>query len=116
MVARKAAAPEQGDVVWLEFDTQSGHEQRGRRPALVLSPKLYNAAAGLMICCPITSQVKGYPFEVKLFGIKGLQGVVLADQLRSFDWQARNAERVGRAADEVVADVLAKARVLLTPR
>ena len=112
-MSRKAGAPEQGDVVWLDHDPQAGHEQAGRRPALVLSPKAYNAATGLMLCCPVTSRVKGYPFEVELIGVKGVKGVVLSDQLRSLDWEARGADRAGRAADEVVAEVLAKLRALL---
>jgi mRNA interferase MazF len=116
VVSRKAAAPDQGDVVWLDHDPQAGHEQAGRRPALVLSPKAYNAATGLMLCCPVTSQVKGYPFEVDLVGAKGIKGVVLSDQLRSLDWQARGAEKAGRAADDVLIDVLAKLKVLLTLR
>ncbi|NRF71405.1 endoribonuclease MazF [Aquincola sp. S2] len=111
---RKAAAPSQGDVVWLDHDPRAGREHAGRYPVLVLSPQAYNAAAGLLLCCPITMQIKGYPFEVTLTGIKGLLGVVLADQLGSLDWSARNAERAGRATDDVVADVLAKLRVLLT--
>jgi mRNA interferase MazF len=103
-------------VVWLDHDPQAGHEQAGRRPTLVLSPKAYNAATGLMLCCPVTSQVKGYPFEVELVGIKGLKGVVLSDQVRSLDWEARGAEKAGRAADDVVTDVLAKVKVLLAVR
>jgi mRNA interferase MazF len=102
--------------VWLDHDPQAGHEQAGRRPTLVLSPKAYNAATGLMLCCPVTSQVKGYPFEVELVGIKGLKGVVLSDQVRSLDWEARGAEKAGRAADDVVTDVLAKVKVLLAVR
>lgn len=113
---RRPAVPDQGDVVWLDHDPQAGHEQAGRRPALVLSPKAYNAATGLMLCCPVTSQVKGYPFEVELIGVKGLKGVVLSDQLRSLDWEARGADKAGRAADDVLIDVLAKLKVLLTPR
>jgi mRNA interferase MazF len=116
VVSRKVAAPEQGDVVWLNHDPQAGHEQAGHRPALVLSPKAYNAATGLMLCCPITTQVKGYPFEVELVGVKGMKGVVLADQMRSLDWEARGAEKAGRAADDVLSDVLAKLKVLLTVR
>jgi mRNA interferase MazF len=112
----RSAAPDQSDVVWLDHDPQAGHEQAGRRPALVLSPRAYNAATGLMLCCPITSQVKGYPFEVELIGVKGLKGVVLSDQVRSLDWEARGAGKAGRAADDVVAEVLAKVKVLLTPR
>ena len=109
----KPAAPDRGDVVWLDHDPQAGHEQAGHRPALVLSPKKYNAAAGLMVCCPVTTQVKGNPFEVPLIGTKGLEGVVLSDQVHSFDWAAR---RAGRAADDVVADVVAKLKVLLIAR
>lgn len=116
MVSRRKAAPDQGDVVWLNHDPQAGHEQRHHRPALVLSPKAYNAATGLMLCCPVTTQVKGYPFEVDLVGVKGVKGVVLSDQLRSLDREACGAAKAGRAADDVVADVLAKLRVLLTAR
>jgi len=116
MVSRKVGAPDQGDVVWLNHDPQAGHEQAGHRPALVLSPKAYNAATGLMLCCPVTSQVKGYPFEVELIGVKGVKGVVLSDQLRSLDWEARGAEKAGRPADDVVADVLSKLKVLLPLR
>jgi len=116
MVSRKLAAPDQGDVVWLNHDPQAGHEQAGHRPALVLSPKAYNAATGLMLCCPVTTRAKGYPFEVELIGAKGVKGVVLSDQLRSLDWEARGAEKAGRAADDVVTDVLAKLKVLLTVR
>ena len=113
MVTRKALAPDAGDVVWLEHDPQAGHEQAGHRPALVLSPKAYNAATGLMLCCPVTTQVKGYPFEVTLVGSKGLKGVVLSDQLRSMDWEIRQAKKAGRAADDVVAEVVSKLKVLL---
>jgi len=115
-VTAKQAAPERGDVVWLDHDPQAGHEQAGHRPALVLSPKKYNAAAGLMLCCPVTTQVKGNPFEVPLLGTKGLEGVVLSDQVHSFDWAARRAVLAGRAADDVVADVVAKLKVLLIAR
>jgi mRNA interferase MazF len=113
MVTRKASAPERGDVVWLNHDPQAGHEQSGHRPALVLSPKAYNAATGLMLCCPVTSQIKGYPFEVALTGLKNVQGVVLSDQIHSFDWQARHAQKAGRALDEVLSEVFAKLSVLL---
>jgi mRNA interferase MazF len=116
VVTRNATAPDQGDVVWLNHDPQAGHEQAGHRPALVLSPKAYNAATGLMLCCPITSQVKGYPFEVPLLGVRSVTGMVLADQMRSMDWQARGAKRAGRADDAVLNDVLAKLKVLLVVR
>ena len=82
-----SAAPDRGHVVWLTFNPQAGHEQAGRRPALVLSPKSYNAKVGLMLCCPITSRAKGYPFEVALPADLGIAGVVLADQVKSLDWR-----------------------------
>jgi mRNA interferase MazF len=115
-VTLRATAPDRGDVVWLDHDPQAEHEQAGHRPALVLSPKKYNAAAGLMLCCPVTTQVKGNPFEVALVGTKGLEGVVLSDQVRSLDWQARRAILAGRAADDVVSDVIAKLKVLFAAR
>lgn len=101
--------PEAGDVVWLQFNPQSGHEQAGHRPALVVSPSNYNAKAGLMICCPLTSRVKGYPFEVVL----GDGSVVLADQVKSLDWHARRARYKEQASDTVLADVRAKLRALI---
>jgi mRNA interferase MazF len=108
-----AFVPNRGDVVWLEFTPQAGHEQAGRRPALVLSSRSYNAAAGLALFCPVTSRVKGYPFEVLLPAGAAVQGVVLADQIKSLDWRARKAKFISRAPEEVTADVLAKARTLL---
>ncbi len=108
-----AFIPDRGDVVWLEFTPQAGHEQAGRRPALVLSPRSYNAAAGLALFCPVTSRVKGYPFEVLLPASAAIQGVVLADQIKSLDWRARKARRIASAPEEVVAEVLAKAQTLL---
>jgi mRNA interferase MazF len=113
MVTRKkASAPDLGDVVWLDHNPQAGHEQAGHRPALVLSPKAYNSASGLMLCCPVTTQIKGYPFEVALTGSKGLKSVVLSDQLRSMDWEVRQATISGHAAEAVVAEVIAKLKVL----
>ncbi|MGJ0506744.1 MAG: endoribonuclease MazF [Methylocystis sp.] len=106
-----AYAPERGDIVWLSFDPQAGHEQAGHRPALVLSPKAYNAKTGLMLCCPMTTKVKGYPFEVALAGDEA--SAVLADQVKSLDWRARNARKKGMATKREVAEVLAKARTLL---
>ena len=84
-------APDRGDVVWLDFDPQSGHEQAGRRPAFVISPRAYNEKVGLALFCPITSQVKGYPFEVAIPKGTKVRGVVLCDQVKSLDWRARNA-------------------------
>lgn len=108
-----AVVPDRGDLVWLEFSPQAGHEQAGRRPGLVLSPRSYNAAAGLALFCPITSQVKGYPFEVPLPADSPVHGVVLADQIKSLDWRVRKARRIARAPQTVVAEVLAKAQTLL---
>lgn len=105
--------PKRGDVVWLSFAPQAGHEQAGHRPALVLSPEAYNRKTGLAIFCPITSQIKGYPFEVHLpSGLKA-SGVVLADQVKSFDWQARGAQFCCRIPEATLAEVLSKLNVLL---
>ena len=106
-----AYVPERGDVVWLSFDPQSGHEQAGHRPALVLSPKAYNGKTGLMLCCPMTTKIKGYPFEVALAGPS--PSVALADQVKSLDWRARKARRKGAATRAEVAIVLAKIKPLL---
>ncbi len=103
--------PERGDVVWLSFDPQAGHEQAGRRPALVLSPMAYNAKTGLMLCCPMTTKIKGYPFEVVLAGPS--PSAALADQVKSLDWRARKAKKKGAATKAEVGMVLAKARALL---
>ena len=105
--------PDRGDAVWLSFEPQAGREQAGRRPALVLSPASYNAKVGLALVCPITSKSKGYPFEVAVPGGLPIQGVVLADQIRSLDWQARKAERICRLPDEAIDDVAAKILALL---
>ena len=111
MVAR-AYVPDRGDLVWIHFNPQAGHEQAGRRPALVLSPAAYNGKVGLALLCPITSQRKGYPFEVVLPEGK-VSGVVLADQVKSLDWRARQAERAGTAPASVVEEVLHKLATLL---
>ncbi len=105
-------APERGDIVWLTFDPQAGHEQAGRRPALVLSPKAYNAKTSLALICPITSQTKGYPFEVALSN-GAINGVILADQVRNLDWAARRAEKISSVSDEVLSEVLAKLSALM---
>ena len=104
--------PDESDVVWLDFTPQSGHEQAGRRPAVVLSPKAYNQRAGLMICVPITSQLKAYPFEVVLSG-GGATGAALADQVKSLDWKTRRAERKGQATAAEMAEIKAKLKALL---
>jgi mRNA interferase MazF len=100
--------------VWLSFEPQAGHEQSGRRPALVLSPAAYNGRVGLAILCPITSQVKGYPFEVAVPPGTRLGGVVLADQVRSLDWRVRNAEFIVALPAATVADVLGKLGTLIS--
>jgi len=105
--------PERGDLVWLSFNPQAGHEQAGRRPAVVLSPAAYNGKVGLALVCPVTSQVKGYPFEVALPAESALGGVVLSDQVKSLDWRARNAEFAGRLPAPAVAEILEKLGALL---
>ncbi|MCX7372147.1 MAG: endoribonuclease MazF [Alphaproteobacteria bacterium] len=110
-MVKRPPVPDAGDIVWLEFDPQASHEQAGRRPALVLSPSDYNAKAGLMLCSPITTRIKGYPFEVALAGAPA--SVALADQVKSLDWQARRATRKGRATAAELAEVRGKLRALL---
>jgi mRNA interferase MazF len=107
------AVPDAGDFVWLTFDPQAGREQAGRRPALVLSPKMYNARSGLALACAITNQAKGYPFEVAVPPGLGATGVILADHLKSIDWKARHAERLGRCTNEVMCEVRARLAALL---
>jgi mRNA interferase MazF len=106
-------APERGDVVWIDFDPQSGREQAGRRPALVLSPTRYNRLVGLLIACPVTTHAKGYPFESPLPADLSVHGVVLADHVRSLDWRTRHAEFLCKVPAKVVDDVAAKVRVLV---
>ena len=105
--------PDRGDAIWLTFNPQSGHEQAGRRPALVLSPAAYNGKVGLAILCPVTNQAKGYPFEVAIPDGHGLTGVILADQVKSLDWRARHAEFTARLPASVVNEVLQKLMTLL---
>ncbi len=97
--------PDRGDLVWLQFNPQSGHEQAGRRPALTLSPKAYNQKVGLAIFCPVTSQEKGYPFEVEIKEGK-IQGAILADQVKSLDWRKREVEFITKAPSKVINDVI----------
>jgi mRNA interferase MazF len=105
--------PDRGHLVWITLDPQSGHEQAGRRPALVLSPASYNGLVGLALFCPVTSRAKGYSFEVPLPTGLPISGVVLADHLKSLDWKSRRAEFVGKAPDEVVEDVVRRLSLLL---
>lgn len=111
--APKAYVPERGDLVWLCFDPQAGHEQAGRRPALVLSPASYNRASGLMLACPLTTRVKGYPFDVPLPKGLAVSGVIQADQVRSLDWGQRRAERIAKAPASVLSAVLERVALLL---
>jgi mRNA interferase MazF len=105
--------PERGDAIWLNFNPQSGHEQAGHRPALVLSPAAYNRRVGLAIFCSITSQIKGYPFEVLIPDGLDVSGAVLSDQVKSLDWKARNAQFICKLPDDVVEAVLQKLGTLL---
>jgi mRNA interferase MazF len=108
-----AAIPDRGDVVWVTLNPQAGHEQAGRRPALVLSPAIYNRKVGLAILCPITSQVKGYPFEVLIPEGMKISGAILSDQPKSLDWKVRKAELVCRLPSPVVEEVLQKLNTLV---
>jgi mRNA interferase MazF len=112
-VVARAYVPDAGDLVWLTFDPQAGHEQRGRRPALVLSPRAYNVKARLAIACPITSHVKGYPFEVPLPPGGKIVGAVLADHVKNLDWHVRRVVFEAKAPGDVVTDVRERLRVLL---
>lgn len=103
--------PDRGDVVWLTFNPQAGHEQAGRRPAVVLSPRAYNARVGLALFCPVTSKVKGYPFEVTLSS--PVNGVALADQIKSLDWRERRAELFTRLSPDTVDLLIQRLLVLL---
>ena len=103
--------PDAGDIVWLSFDPQAGHEQSGHRPALVLSPASYNGKTNLMVCCPLTTQVKAYPFEVAIAGDP--PAVILADQVKSLDWAARQAKRKGAVHPRELAEVRKKIAALI---
>ena len=103
--------PDAGDIVWISFDPQAGHEQAGHRPAVVLSPAAYNAKTSLMVCCPMTSQIKNYPFEVVIASLS--PSAVLADQVKSLDWRKRRAKRKGNISAAELAEVRAKIRALI---
>ena len=115
MVKSKFYVPDRGDIVWLSFDPQSGHEQSGRRPALAISPQEYNEKTDLAIFCPITSQVKDYPFEVKIPDNLKISGVILSDQIRSLDWKTRKAEFICKLPRIALTETLNKINVLLNP-
>ncbi|MCH7764438.1 MAG: endoribonuclease MazF [Candidatus Marinimicrobia bacterium] len=105
--------PNRGDIVWLNFTPQSGHEQTGKRPALVLSPKQYNSKVGLAVFCPITSHKKGYPFEVDIQKTTKINGVVLSDQVKSLDWRTRKAKFVEKVPESVLNECTLKIKALL---
>lgn len=108
----RAYVPDAGEVVWLEFDPQAGHEQAGHRPALVISPANYNRKAGLMVCCPLTTKIKGHPFEV-VTQVNGVACAVLSDQVKSLDWKIRRAQKKAVVPPDVILHVRAKIKALL---
>ncbi len=110
---KKGYVPERGDAIWITFNPQAGHEQAGRRPAVVLTSSAYNGKTGLAILCPITSKIKGYPFEVMLPNNLPVTGAVLSDQVKSLDWQARNAELICNLPDDTMTEILQKIGALL---
>ena len=105
--------PERGDAIWINFNPQAGHEQSGRRPAIVLSPHSYNGKVGLCLLCPITNKAKGYPFEVSIPADLAVTGVVLSDQAKSLDWRVRNAEFIVQLPESITNEVLKKLKSLL---
>jgi len=114
-MATRSSIPDTGDVVWLDFDPQAGHEQAGHRPTLVISPASYNGKTGLMVCCPMTTQIKGHPFEV-LTEVDGVASAVLSDQVKSLDWKIRRAKKKGTVSADVMVHVRAKIKALLIIR
>ncbi len=114
MVSPRTYVPRCGDMVWITLNPQAGHEQTGHRPALVLSPESYNGKIGLAIFCPITSQIKGYPFEVLIPEGLPVAGAILSDQVKSLDWRARNAELICILSAETISEVLQKLGTLLS--
>jgi mRNA interferase MazF len=107
----RSYVPDAGDIVWISFNSQAGHEQAGHRPAVVLSPAAYNGKTGLMVCCPMTTQIKNYPFEVAIAGPK--PSAVLADQVKSFDWRRRRASKKGKISPDELAEIRAKLLALI---
>jgi mRNA interferase MazF len=114
-VSKRKYTPRRGDIIRLDFNPQTGHEQAGRRPALVLSPGDYNRAVGLAVVCPITNEKKGYPWEVEIPDNPFVSGVVLSDQVKSLDWRQRKAEFVCTPDEPLLEDVVEKAISLLSP-
>jgi mRNA interferase MazF len=116
MVVSGTYVPQRGEVVWITLNPQAGHEQAGRRPVLILSPQAYNGKVGLAILCPMTTQIKGYPFEVLIPAGLPITGAILADQVKSLDWRARKAELICALPPRIVAEVLQKLGTLLPIR
>jgi len=114
MVDPKPFVPKRGDVVWISLNPQAGHEQSGRRPAVILSPQPYNEKVGLALLCPITNQVKGYPFEVVIPSDQSVTGAILSDQVKSLDWRTRNAEFICALPTKTISEVLQKISLLLS--
>jgi len=114
VVSSQTYVPQRGDVVWISLNPQAGHEQAGRRPAVVLSPQNYNGKVGLAILCPITNQIKGYPFEVLIPSGLPISGAILSDQVKCLDWRARNAELICTLPAEFVSEVLQKLAALVS--
>lgn len=112
-MSRRVYVPDRGDIVWLQFNPQAAHEQAGHRPALALSPVTYNRLSGRMLCCPMTSRKKGYPFEVVVADAPDQPSVVLADQVKSLDWKVRKVVKKGTASSDVIAETLSKLQALL---
>ncbi len=110
-----AYVPARGDLVWLQFNPQAGHEQAGHRPAVVISPSPYNRRVGLAVCCPVTSRVKGYPFEVLLPQGLGVEGAILSDHIKSLDWRVRKARRIGTVPADVLQETVGKLLALVDP-
>lgn len=106
--------PDRGDVMWINLYPQAGHEQAGRRPVIVLSPAKYNGTVGMAILCPITTQIKGYPFEVKIPSDPKISGVVLSDQVKCLDWKVRKAEYICKLHSKIIEEVLKKLNTLLS--
>jgi mRNA interferase MazF len=111
-LVKREYVPDAGDIVWLDLDPQAGHEQAGRRPALILTPARYNGARGMMVCCLMTTKIKGYPFEVVIS--RKPPSAILADQITSLDWRVRRAVRKGSAEPQAVSEVHSKIKALLT--
>jgi len=112
-MVKKSYIPNKGDLLWINFNPQRGREQKGKRPALVISPKVYNSKTGLALMCPITSQEKGYPFEVPIENTK-IKGFILADQIRTLDWETRKISFISKTKKEVLLEVQEKLSTLIT--